>query len=89
MEHISIVLFVIACAMNCVAAAINIRQSRRARKLIESNRDNFARLIAFAAFMSRPESGVPDIVRNLARQALPEDIRIEVSKIGPFSETQH
>jgi hypothetical protein len=34
-------------------------------------RDQFARLLGFAAFMASEESGAPEQVRRLARAALP------------------
>jgi hypothetical protein len=89
MGTFAIVLFLIASACNCFAAWQNLRLARRARKELEANRETFAKLIGFAAFMSRPESGAPEAVRELARQMLPEDIRIEVTKLGSSTPTLH
>lgn len=82
-------LFIIAAIGNCVAAFLNVRAFRHWRRRQAEDRETFARLVAFAAFMSRNESGAPPEVRNLARQALPEDIRIEVTRLPPINLTLH
>lgn len=77
------ILFIIACAMNAIAAYLNLRTIRQWRRRIEENRETFERLLTFAAFMSHAESGAPDYIRDLARQALPDGAKVELFREPP------
>lgn len=65
------VLFVLAATCNCVAAFLNLRAKRRTIREFEAHEKTFYALLGFAAFMSRPESGAPEPIRQLAIEALP------------------
>ena len=87
MELLPFVLFVIATAANTAAAILNVRATRRARRAtaaVQTIPDSFARMAAYCAFMSLPESGAPQPIRDMARDALPPD-----TKITPYNGTVH
>jgi hypothetical protein len=62
---------------------------RRARRRLHGFDADFARLLAFVAFLSDERSGAPENVRQLARSALPRDVKIDAGVIAPPSGRVH
>jgi hypothetical protein len=86
---LSAALFVVAALANAAAAALNIWQSRRLRRTALANAAvlaAFPRLLGFAAFVSRPESGAPVKLQIVARDVLPLGVSIVVET---GTETRH
>ena len=73
----SVILLVLASVCNMFSAYRNARASRALRGHMRRYNRDLGRLIGFVVFVCQPESGAPERIRELARQTIPEGIRIE------------
>jgi len=75
----------IAALANLGASLLSVRLSRRARRAVDdtfSIKEQFGRVIAFAAFCTTRESGAPPRLRAMAREALPPGTTVTVEHDG-------
>lgn len=72
-------------AINVAACATNLVTMTRYTRMIRRHKEQFARLLAFAAIMSSEESGAPAPVRAMARDALPPGTEITMTTPIPMA----
>jgi hypothetical protein len=80
-DTVGALLLSFAALANLAASLLSLRLSRRARRAIDDTvaiKEQFGRAVGFAAFCTTRESGAPEPLRKMAREALPPGTTVVV-----------